>query len=197
MRRELFKKEESLVLGVAAFGLLLVNAAMMQGCESSPATKRGPAVLLPAPSAAPEVDPACWHEGAKEGAHFAAPCSGVCSSFRVVPRRCENGHWRELPPIEPRCACVPESTPASLRDCKARSIVLMPTDEGASDGVKLMLSCGNTLLDVECDGENDGTGTSLCSCHRDGVEVRIPGDPWPGEGISVAYRVAERCLAKK
>jgi hypothetical protein len=75
--------------------------------------------------------------------------------------------------------------------------VLTPTDEGASDGVSLTLSCGKMLLDVTCDGENDGTGTSLCTCRREGEEVRLPGNPWPGEGISVAYGVAERCLSAK
>jgi sterol desaturase/sphingolipid hydroxylase (fatty acid hydroxylase superfamily) len=162
-----------------------------------PGTMPRTAVSRPAQPLLPDTLRECMHEGARDFALSQAPCSAVCTSFRVVPRRCEQGHWRELPPIDPACACAPESVAPSLRECTPRSIVLTPTGDGASDGVDLKLTCGTTLLDVECDGENDGTGTSLCSCHRDGAEVRIPGDPWPGEGISLAYRVAERCLAKE
>ena len=136
-----------------------------------------------------------WDER-KDRDMIAVSCSATCTSFRVVPRRCEGGHWHKLPPIEPTCACTPESVPSSLRECKVRTIELRPTDEGASDGVSLELTCGKTLIDAGCDDENDGTGTSLCDCHRGGKDVHLSGDPWKGAGISLAYQVAERCLAK-
>lgn len=79
----------------------------------------------------------------------------------------------------------------------ARTTTLTPSEVGANDGAALSLTCGTTSWHVSCDGENDGTGTSLCECYRDGQEVRIAGNPWPGEGIGVAYGVAERCRAAK
>ncbi|HEY3494690.1 MAG TPA: hypothetical protein VGK73_08400 [Polyangiaceae bacterium] len=167
--------------------------------EAPPSAGGGPpapppeTVLIP-PSEARED---CAHEGAFDHVFTPAPCSGPCSSFRVTPRRCEQGSWRKLEPIEPACACAPPVIPAALRSCPARSIVLTPSESGAIDGVKLTLGCEKTLLEVTCDGENDGTGTSLCDCYRDGKQQRVPGAPYQGEGIEVAYRFAELCLAAK
>lgn len=79
-------------------------------------------------------------------------------------------------------ACTPSSS--------ARSAPL-PEDQ-----CKLALQCADTSVDVSCDGENDGTGTSLCSCRKDGKPMQIS-SLWDGEGMPTCYRAAEACLGAK
>jgi hypothetical protein len=163
--------------------------------SAEPALPTEPDVLPPPASPAEEAaGAACMNEGDIARDWVAAACSETCSSARIVQRRCEGSRWQELPPIEPTCECAPKKVPSVLKACVVKRVELTPTKLGASDTAKLTLSCGETALQVDCDGEQDGTGTSLCTCYRNGEEVRIPGDPWPGEGIEVSYRVAERCL---
>lgn len=57
--RELFQKAGSLVLGVAALGLLLVNAAMTHGCASSQPAPATPGSSASAVQRDPNADPDC------------------------------------------------------------------------------------------------------------------------------------------
>jgi hypothetical protein len=90
-----------------------------------------------------------------------------------------------------------------LASCHFDQLSLVPlqvvprTRESANqvDGCKLELTCRAGKLTVDCDGEQDGTGTSLCDCYLDGRPIRLPKrDPWAGEGANVCHSAAALCL---
>jgi len=70
-------------------------------------------------------------------------------------------------------------------------------DVSLTDGCKLGLRCDGRDLWVECDGENDGTNTSLCECWRDGQQQRISGSPYAGEGPDACFAAAAACSKRR
>lgn len=159
-----------------------------------------PPVPTLAPSKEPEAVPGVPDTGepcfGKDEREVLEPvdCASGCKSFRIQWSRCENGSWQRQPPIEPSCACKPALLPTSLQACRASDVVITPAIGAPNDGCRAHFACGADALDVACDGENDGTGTSLCTCHRNGYEVRSIGSLWKGEGIDTCTLAAERCL---
>jgi hypothetical protein len=51
-------------------------------------------------------------------------------------------------------------------NCTLQELTVTPGDVSPTDECNAIYTCDNGLVvTVECDGENDGTYTSLCSCH--------------------------------
>jgi hypothetical protein len=98
--------------------------------------------------------------------------------------------------FEADCALCPQALPKGLAECRLEHTMLTASELSVTDGCDLEFSCGKDRLVVGCDGENDDTGTSLCSCALNGVEVRAIKNPVAGEAPGSCLGVAEKCLAK-
>jgi hypothetical protein len=64
-----------------------------------------------------------------------------------------------------------------------------------TDGCEGTFRCTTgTIIVTTCDGENDGSGTSLCACVADGEPIPIE-DLTPGEAPDSCYASLGRCFA--
>lgn len=71
--------------------------------------------------------------------------------------------------------------------CTLDSMTVTPSELSPTDGCRGVYRCDGDEITVECDGENDGTFTSLCSCEGSGSY-------W-GLGVLVAGEGPESCQA--
>jgi hypothetical protein len=76
-----------------------------------------------------------------------------CGSVSETPAACLNAEWELV-----RCLLGESLAPG----CESRM-----TTQGLSS-CTIVTTCGGIERSVICDGEDDGTGTSLCDCYRDG-----------------------------
>ncbi|MBL8744414.1 MAG: hypothetical protein JNK04_25075 [Myxococcales bacterium] len=79
--------------------------------------------------------------------------------------------------------------------CEATTCIsVTETHLSPTDGCEWTLGCdGGRTLVVECDGENDGTNTSLCSCFLDGEFVKDAGLV-QGEGVDACKAGYINCV---
>jgi hypothetical protein len=142
------------------------------------------------------VEPAC-EEGKVEHQFRPVECSPACTAHTTVIRRCVAGAWNEEL-VEADCRPCPAALPAALAGCELEHTTLKPSELSASDGCVLRLRCGNTAVQTECDGENDGTNTSLCECERDGVrDAHVLKNLYQGEGPESCLAAAVHCKAPR
>ncbi|MFO0547053.1 MAG: hypothetical protein U0271_01630 [Polyangiaceae bacterium] len=66
--------------------------------------------------------------------------------------------------------------------CVLEEMIITPTDLSATDGCHGVYTCDGSSVVIECDGENDGTGTSLCACTRAGQTTQLGLIEGEGEG---------------
>ena len=178
------------------------------GCTGQSALKSQPAIEPPAVASSapggalePEAALDCLGgESWRSGPTIA--CSSQCRSRSFVVTRCV-GSRREEAVLQAPCECGPAVLSAELSECRLEQLSLIPLQfippgpafANHVDGCKLELACRPGKLTVTCDGEQDGTGTSLCECYRDGQTVRLPrSDPWVGEGAHTCHAAAALCL---
>ncbi|MDF3071084.1 MAG: hypothetical protein K0R38_6685 [Polyangiaceae bacterium] len=188
-----------LVAGVHV--LWLASACTGHAVKSQGAVEPPTASSAPASAAEPEVAPDCLGgESWRPGPTLA--CSSQCRSQSFVVTRCV-GPRREEAVLQAPCECGPAALSPKLSGCRLQQLSLMPLQfvppqrafENRVDGCKLELACQPGKLTITCDGEQDGTGTSLCECYRDGQTVRLPRtDPWPGDGAHTCHAAAALCL---
>jgi hypothetical protein len=129
-------------------------------------------------------------------------CNSHCRSQSIIVTRCVgSGHEAWL--LRAPCECGPATLSPALSSCRFDQLSLVPREvippSGESlnhvDGCKLELTCQVGKLTATCDGEEDGTGTSLCDCYLDGQPLLLPKrDPWPGEGAPTCHAAAALCL---
>lgn len=124
--------------------------------------------------------------------HQRVTCQPGCHGYRSQRYVCEQGKWRLRDKHEPTCDCAPKKQLAELAGCSTNYVSVIPS-VSYTDGCRLGLRCGGSDLWVECDGENDGTNTSLCECWRDGEQKRMAGSPYPGEGPDACFAAAVAC----
>jgi hypothetical protein len=79
--------------------------------------------------------------------------------------------------------------------CTISSLEITRTDLSPTDGCEAQLSCPDEVaIVVGCDGENDGTNTSLCSCTTsDGRGVNLA-DLYDGEAPDACLSAAADCV---
>jgi hypothetical protein len=141
-----------------------------------------------------EPRPECSEEEAEGRELIPAQCSPTCTGHEVFVRYCAEGRWNSKT-LEANCALCPTKLPPALAACRIDHTIIEPSELSSTDGCKLELSCNNEKLLAECDGENDGTNTSLCTCRRNGVESRsVSSNPIQGEAPESCLRAAEKCL---
>jgi hypothetical protein len=86
-----------------------------------------------------------------------------------------------------------ETAPAG--SCTVSSLETMATRESRNDQCRGTFFCpGARTVLVTCDGENDGTNTSLCDCEERGKRASVSGTV-PGEAPESCLAAADRCLA--
>jgi hypothetical protein len=78
--------------------------------------------------------------------------------------------------------------------CTLVSMTIVPTNLSPTDGCEATFACdGPRAIEVTCDGENDGTNTSLCDC-REGRKTAAVNGTVPGEAPDSCLAGAQRCL---
>jgi hypothetical protein len=194
---------------ISAWAVLLLGCARAKAPQSQAAEGPGVAArsagrrteAAPAPRPQPSSVPC---EGAAESWH-AGPttsCNSVCLAESMIVSRCIDSHRTQLV-LQAPCECGPGSLSAELAGCRwgQMSVVpreAIPASEHAAipvDGCKLTLDCAPGKLSVVCDGEEDGTGSSLCDCYVNGNPLRISKPSvWPGEGADTCHAAAAVCL---
>ena len=121
-------------------------------------------------------------------------CSEFCQNYTVEKLVCSDGAWKQLSSETPACEC--QSVHEPLSGCSTRLVRVTPTDLSSTDGCELVERCGDDDIVTVCDGENDGTGTSQCSCHRNRKEVRLPKLLFQAEGASACFEAAALCIGE-
>ena len=91
---------------------------------------------------------------------------------------------------------VARSEPAAPSGaCTVRALTVSATEESSHDVCNATFYCpGARTVLVVCDGENDGTNTSLCECEERGKRASFS-KPIPGEGPDSCLAAGDRCLA--
>jgi hypothetical protein len=75
------------------------------------------------------------------------------------------------------------------------ALTVSATAESSHDVCHATFYCpGARTVLVVCDGENDGTNTSLCECEERGKRASFS-TPIPGEGPDSCLAAGDRCLA--
>jgi hypothetical protein len=202
------------VRGVGLLAKTCLLSALLGGCGRPPApqdqaaTKPSaePAPNQTAPDAREAVAPVapldCLSLDEAWSAGKPTLCSATCRtetfhvSRCVPPRRTEHV-------VRAACACGPAVLGSELAGCRFDQIGLVPLEQVPAiadavspvDGCMLELSCGPGKLSIRCDGEEDGTGTSLCECSLSGQPLRLPrSGVWPGVGAETCHDAAALCL---
>ncbi len=84
--------------------------------------------------------------------------------------------------------------PAPAGSCTGGPLEITPSEKSATDRCDATFYCpGARTILVTCDGENDGTGTSLCDCEERGKRASVNGTV-PGEAPDSCIAAAGRCL---
>jgi hypothetical protein len=97
-------------------------------------------------------------------------------------------HDASPPPVSRSEPAAPSGT------CTVGSLSVSATDESSHDRCHATFYCpGARTVLVACDGENDGTATSLCECEEHGKRASVAGTV-PGEGPDSCLAAADRCL---
>jgi hypothetical protein len=90
---------------------------------------------------------------------------------------------------------APAAEPAAPGSCTVGKLETIPTELSRTDHCRGTFYCpGARTILVGCDGENDGTNTSLCECEERGKRAS-PSKPVPGEAPDSCIAAADLCLA--
>ncbi len=189
----------ALWLALGCTGQIAVQSQAALAPRSAASSEPADAVALAAPSSSARVD--ClggesWRPGAT------TVCNDQCRAQGFIVSSCiDSGRKETL--LQAPCECGPAELSSELAGCRWGQLTLVPQQvvprsadvAGKVDGCKLDLQCQPGKLTVGCDGEEDGTGTSLCDCYIDGRTLRLPkSDPWVGEGATTCHAAAALCL---
>jgi hypothetical protein len=114
----------------------------------------------------------------------AMPCHedgpGGCGQLREALRLCVEG-----PAMDPF---------DTVAGCELSRVDEIPSEHSPTDGCDATYACDDGVeLVVRCDGENDGSGTSLCSCAI-GTDTRDAGAPVDGEGAEACLAALDACV---
>ena len=188
----------ALVLGIGFAAACGGPNAPAPVAPEAPPDKETTTVLEPVPPhvlvATNDSEPAC-DDGKVEHRFLPVECNPKCTAHTTVVRRCVAGRWNEER-IDADCAPCPTAITTALAGCELEHTTLKPSELSARDGCELRLRCGKTAVRTECDGENDGTNTSLCDCERDGVrDQHVLKDLYQGEGPDSCLAAAVHCKA--
>jgi hypothetical protein len=140
----------------------------------------------------PDPDESCF-DGQTTGRTLPVKCNATCTARGTETARCVGGRW-EVNRIDADCSLCPTALAPELVGCALEHIRVSASQLSARDGCAMRLRCGTTKVETWCDGENDGTGTSLCECARDGVrdDHRLQ-NPYQGEAPDACLAAAVRC----
>lgn len=78
--------------------------------------------------------------------------------------------------------------------CDVEEVTVTPSELSPTDGCEATYTCSEGVLVVSCDGENDGTGTSLCDCDADGEFFYPYGELFEGEGPDSCFNALSSCV---
>jgi hypothetical protein len=97
-------------------------------------------------------------------------------------------------PETPTPSASGSTNPPPAGSCTVGSLTVTATELSPHDQCNATFYCpGARTVLVSCDGENDGTKTSLCSCGEGGKRASVSGTV-PGEGPDSCLAAADRCL---
>jgi hypothetical protein len=82
-----------------------------------------------------------------------------------------------------------------LGECQLQSIEVFPSELSETDRCLAVHACDNGVtLKIDCDGENDGTNTSICECMV-GAMHRSPDGVFEGEAPESCEAALQTCQA--
>jgi hypothetical protein len=125
--------------------------------------------------------------GAGKGADPAAPAGASTEESAALES--------ESPPRSDATATPSDAGLAATGPCTGGPLETTPSPESPNDRCDATFYCpGARTILVTCDGENDGTGTSLCDCEENGKRASVNGTV-SGEAPDSCIAAAERCAA--
>ncbi len=90
---------------------------------------------------------------------------------------------------------TPDRVPGVPLQCTMGGVQITP-DLSPTDQCMIPFTCASgTRVEITCDGENDGTFTSLCSCYIDGKYVGLDG-LFVGEAPDSCFAAVDKCLKR-
>jgi hypothetical protein len=125
--------------------------------------------------------------GAGKGTGPAAPASASTEGAPSVEG--------ESPPRSDTVGAPSDSSPTPTGACTGGPLKVTRSELSPRDRCDATFYCpGARTILVTCDGENDGTGTSLCDCEENGRRASV-GGAVPGEAPDSCLAAANPCLA--
>jgi hypothetical protein len=151
-----------------------------------------------APQPGPPGQPGEFCEGDQVGRRYTpVQCSPTCTAHATDIIRCVDNHTT-VEHVEADCRPCPSAVPPAIADCTFEQMTLRPGEQSPLDMCRVQLRCGSMAVLTWCDGENDGTGTSLCECARDGVrDEHVLKNPYQGEGPGPCFAAAAHCRSPR
>lgn len=124
----------------------------------------------------------------------AEPCATRSMGYRSSSFECVDSAWTRVAKAPAECGVAGKDP--EVAGCNVQLFRTRPSDASKTDACDLVLRCGRAQTVVTCDGENDGTGTSLCQCSRNGADVPLPQNVYPGEAPQSCVAAAQQCVTK-
>lgn len=124
----------------------------------------------------------------------AEPCGNRSFGYRSTSFECVNSVWTRVSKAPAECG-VQRRDP-EVGGCNVQLFRTRPSEHSKTDACDLVLRCSRVQTVVTCDGENDGTATSLCECTRGGTSVTLPQSVYSGESPQSCIAAAQQCLTR-
>jgi predicted esterase len=122
----------------------------------------------------------------------AEPCGSRSFGYRATSFECVNSVWTRVSKSPAECGV--ERRDPVVAGCNLQLFRTRPSAQSKTDACDLVMRCGRVQTVVTCDGENDGTGSSLCECTRNGVAVQLPQSVYAGEAPQSCVAAAQQCV---
>jgi predicted esterase len=124
----------------------------------------------------------------------AEPCDRRSVGYRSLTFECVNSVWTQVAKSPAECG-VQRRDP-KISGCNLQLLRTHPSELSKTDRCDLVVRCNGIQSVVACDGENDGTDTSLCECTRNGAPVTLPQSLYPGEAPQSCITAAQQCVTR-
>lgn len=124
----------------------------------------------------------------------AEPCAARSIGYRSSSLECVNSVWTRVRKAPAECGVAGRDP--EVAGCAVQLFRTRPSELSKTDACELVARCGGQQVVVACDGENDGSGASLCECTRNAAPVPLPQSVYSGEAPQSCLAAAQHCVAK-
>lgn len=124
----------------------------------------------------------------------AEPCGARSFGYRSTRFECVNSLWTRVSKAPAECGV--QGRDPDVAGCNLQLFRTRPSELSKTDACDLVMRCGRVQTVVTCDGENDGTGSSLCECTRNGTAVQLASNVFAGEAPQSCLAAAQQCVSR-